>query len=57
MMHKNRQWVDRPHTCQWVHLKKKEKNQSKGTDGVPAKDPLKVKSVMEESPRSQQCKS
>ena len=29
MMHKNCQWVDRPHTCQWVHLKNKRENPSK----------------------------
>ena len=23
MMHKNRQWVDHPHICKWVHLKNK----------------------------------
>ena len=40
----------RANGCTW---KTKEKNQSKGTGGVPAKDSPKVKSVMEESPRTQ----
>ena len=36
---------------------KKKKNQSKGTGGVLAKDPPKAKSVIEESLRTQECKS
>ena len=44
----------RDNGCTW---RIKEKNQSKGTGGIPAKDPPKVKSVMEEFPRTQECKS
>ena len=57
MMHKNRKWVDSPHTRQWRYLKNEREDQSKGTGEVPAKNPLKVKSVIEKSPRTQECKS
>jgi len=29
MMHKNRQWVDRPHKRQWVYLKNKREEPSR----------------------------
>ena len=40
--------------CTW---RTKEKNQSKRTSRVLAKDPPMVKLVIEESPRTQECKS
>ena len=44
----------RANGCTW---RIKEKNQSKGTNGVSAKDPSKVKSVIEEFPKTQERKS
>ena len=35
----------------------KEREPIESTDGVPAKNPPKVKSVIEESSRTQECKS
>ena len=40
--------------CTW---RTKEKNQSKGTGGVLAKDPSNVKLVIEEFPRTQECQN
>ena len=53
----NHQWVDCPHTCQLGYLKnKKNEEPTESTDGVPAKSPSKVKSVIEKSSITQECK-
>ena len=40
-----------------VPEEQKNKEPKESTNGVPAKHPLKVKSVIEESPITQNCKS
>ena len=51
-------WSSTLHTCaNGCTWRTKEKNQSKDINGVPAKNHLKVKLVIEESPRTQGCKS
>jgi len=39
-----------------VPKEQKEKNQSESTGGVPAKNPPKIKSMIEESLITQECK-
>jgi len=41
----------------WVLKEQKDEEPIKSTSGVPAKDPLKVKSAIEESPITQKCES
>ena len=54
----NFQWVVCLHAHQIGYLKnKKNEEPTESTNGVPAKDPLKVKSVIEESPITQKCES
>ena len=52
MMHKNRQWADCPLSLQFLLEEQETKNQIESTDGVPAKDPSKVKLVNEKSLRT-----
>ena len=51
MMHENLQWIDGSWSHRWVPREYKNKNQTKGTGGISAKDPSKVKLVNEKSPR------
>ena len=52
MMHKNCQWADCPRLLQLLLEEQETKNQIESTDGVPAQDPPKVKSVNEKSLRT-----